>query len=200
MGGTGCYNHSDHGVGRCVRRSFWRVGNHKTMNFEKTHGCHGIRNEVMLWEAVECAELMNKFPIETSSLPTDWSPSNRLHMALWGRFCSGKAEAMVLSAPLPPPARFLLWVRLWVMGEWPQPIGENKGAALPHGLTQISLHLFLCKRSTIPPAPIYCPHSIPKPVFFLTDCLLTAPRNTSGPTQILRRCKQKSRKTLPAFR
>ena len=98
---------------------------------------------------------------------------------------------MVLSVPLPPPARFLLWVKLWVMGEWPQPIGENKGATLPHGLTQISLHLFLCKRSTIPPAPIYCPHSIPKPVFFLTDCLLTAPRNTSGPTQILRRCIQR---------
>lgn len=68
---------------------------------------------------------------------------------------------------------------------------SNKGATLPHGLTQISLHLLLCKRSTIPPAPFYCPHSIPKPVFFLTDCLLTAPRNTSGPAQILRRCKQK---------
>ena len=78
---------------------------------------------------------------------------------------------------------------------------SNKGATLPHGLTQISLHLFLCKRSTIPPAPFYCTHSIPKPVFFLTDCLLTAPRNTSGPTQILRRCKQKrSRKILPTFR
>ena len=25
-----------------------------------------------------------------------------------------EAEALVLSAPLPPPARFLLWVKLWV--------------------------------------------------------------------------------------
>ena len=136
-------------------------------------------------------ELLSRFELETSSLPTDSPPSKCLHSALWGHFCSEKAETIVLSAPLLPPARFLLWVKLWVMGEWPQPIGENKGAALPHGLTQISLHLFLCKRSTIPPVPIFCPHSIPKPVFFLTDCLLTAPRNTSGPAQILRRCKQK---------
>jgi len=59
-------------------------------------------------------ELLPRFELGTSSLPTDCPPSKRLHMALWGRFCSGKSEAMVLSAPLPPPARFLLWVRLWV--------------------------------------------------------------------------------------
>ena len=130
----------------------------------------------MCCQTTECKAFTQKYPNYVgplfqfepviSSLPTDTPPSERLHSALWGRFCSKKAEAIVLSAPLPPPARFLLWVRLWVMGEWPQPIGENKGAALPHGLTQISLHLFLCKRSTIPPAPIYSPHSIPKPVFF----------------------------------
>ena len=59
-------------------------------------------------------ELLSRFELETSSLPTDTPPSKRLHSALWGHFCSGKAEAIVLSAPLPPPARFLLWVRLWV--------------------------------------------------------------------------------------
>ncbi len=59
-------------------------------------------------------ELLSRFELETSSLPTDTPPSKRLHMALGGHFCSRNAEAIVLSAPLPPPARFLLWVRLWV--------------------------------------------------------------------------------------
>ncbi len=135
------------------------------------------------------------------SLPTDTPPSKRLYPVLWGHFCSRKPETMVLSAPLPPPRSFPVVGQVVGHGGMASTYWSNKGATLPHGLTQISLHLFLCKWSTIPPAPFYCPHSIPKPVFFLTDCLLTAPRNTSGPTQILRRCKQKrSRKILPTFR
>ena len=59
-------------------------------------------------------ELLSRFELETSSLPTDCQPSEYRFPVLWGPFCSGKSETMVLSAPLSPPARFLLWVNLWV--------------------------------------------------------------------------------------
>lgn len=59
-------------------------------------------------------ELLSGFEPETSSLPTDWKPRNRWRSAVSGPVCSGKVMLSVLSAPLSPPASFVVWVRLWV--------------------------------------------------------------------------------------
>ena len=59
-------------------------------------------------------ELLTRFELVTSSLPTDWKPRNRWRSAVSGPFCSGKVMLSVLSAPLSPPASFVVWVRLWV--------------------------------------------------------------------------------------
>ena len=59
-------------------------------------------------------ELLSRFELETSSLPTDCQPSEYRFPALWRPFCSGKSETLVLSALLSPTTRFLLWVNLWV--------------------------------------------------------------------------------------
>ena len=59
-------------------------------------------------------ELLPRFELGTSSLPTDCLLSMYRFPVLWGPFCSGKPETIVLSAPLSPPRFFLLWVNLWV--------------------------------------------------------------------------------------
>ena len=58
--------------------------------------------------------LLSGYEPPSPSLPTDCQPSERRFPVLWGPFCSGKSEAIILSVPLSPPARFLLWVKLWV--------------------------------------------------------------------------------------
>ena len=59
-------------------------------------------------------ELLGRFELPTSSLPTDCKPGNRWYPAVSGPFCSGKVLLSVLSAPLSPPDSFAVWVRLWV--------------------------------------------------------------------------------------
>ena len=76
-------------------------------------------------------ELLPRFELGTSSLPTDCQPSEYRFPVLWGPFCSGKSEAMLLSAPLPPPARFLLWVNLWV---------KNSIRHMPHRVNSSEFH------------------------------------------------------------
>ena len=59
-------------------------------------------------------ELLTRFELVTSSLPTDWKPGNCWCSAVSGPFYSGKIRFSVLSAPLVPSAFFAVWVRLWV--------------------------------------------------------------------------------------
>ena len=59
-------------------------------------------------------ELLGRFELPTSSLPTDFQPSERYFPALLRSVCSGKTKTLMLFAPLSPHTRFLLWVRLWV--------------------------------------------------------------------------------------
>ena len=65
-------------------------------------------------KTADFVELLSRFELETSSLPTDSKPSEHRFPALWGPFCSKKAETTVLSTPLLPPARFAVWVMVWV--------------------------------------------------------------------------------------
>ncbi len=63
-------------------------------------------------------ELLGRFELPTSSLPTDWKPGNRWYSAVSGSFCSGKMMFSVLSAPLAPFVSFAVWVRLWVSAQF----------------------------------------------------------------------------------
>ena len=59
-------------------------------------------------------ELLTRFELVTSSLPTDCKLGNRWYPAVSGPFCSGKMMLSVLSTPLILSASFPVWVRLWV--------------------------------------------------------------------------------------
>ena len=59
-------------------------------------------------------ELLTRFELVTSSLPSDRKPESCWCSAVSGPFCPGKMILSILSAPLPPSASFPVWVRLWV--------------------------------------------------------------------------------------
>lgn len=63
-------------------------------------------------------ELLGGFEPPTSSLPTDWEPSSRCVPTLSGYFCSKRMRSPVLLCPLLPPARFPVWVSMWVRHYW----------------------------------------------------------------------------------
>ena len=87
----------------------------KPQKFKRKEKC-GEQKQIHRFQkkTADFVELLPRFELGTSSLPTDCQPSEYRFPVLWGPFCSGKSETAVLSAPLPPPARFLLWVKLWV--------------------------------------------------------------------------------------
>mgnify|MGYP006906618676 CR=1 FL=1 len=63
-------------------------------------------------------ELLPRFELGTSSLPSDSKPGNRWYPAVSGPFCSRKIMLFVLSTPLIPSASFAAWVRLWVNAQF----------------------------------------------------------------------------------
>ena len=82
-------------------------------------------------------ELLGRFELPTSSLPTDSQPSECLFPALLGSFCSGKSETLMLSAPLIPSASFAVWVRLWV---------KHSIRHMPHWIDPSEFHRTLWRR------------------------------------------------------
>ena len=59
-------------------------------------------------------ELLPRFELGTSSLPTDWKPRECRCSALSGPFCYSGTWSLALSRPLSPPAFFRVWVTVWV--------------------------------------------------------------------------------------
>ena len=59
-------------------------------------------------------ELLSGFEPETSSLPTNWRHSSLWFSTLSGPFCSKRMRSPALLYPLFPPARFPVWVSVWV--------------------------------------------------------------------------------------
>jgi len=82
----------------------------------KRHKMYEKQEEICRFQkkTADFVELLPRFELGTSSLPTDSKPSERRFPALWGPFCSGRAWSLTLSRPLIPPARFPMWVTVWV--------------------------------------------------------------------------------------
>ena len=59
-------------------------------------------------------ELLPRFELGTSSLPTDCQPREYRFPVLLGHFCYGEPWSLALSCPLTPPAFFRVWVTVWV--------------------------------------------------------------------------------------
>lgn len=59
-------------------------------------------------------ELLPRFELGTSSLPTDWEPSSPWFSTLSSPFCSKRMRSAALFALLFPSARFPVWVSVWV--------------------------------------------------------------------------------------
>ena len=70
-------------------------------------------NDMFIAEALEL-ELLSGFEPETSSLPTDWENEISCVRALLCPFPSGDPCSPSLLSPLFPPARFPVWVSVWV--------------------------------------------------------------------------------------
>ena len=59
-------------------------------------------------------ELLPRFELGTSSLPTDCQPREYRFPVLLGHFCYGEAWSITLFRPLSPSAFFRVWVTVWV--------------------------------------------------------------------------------------
>ena len=62
-------------------------------------------------------ELLPRFELGTSSLPSDWKLWKRRCLALSGYFCCGGTWSWAISRPLLPPAFFGVWVTVWVKAQ-----------------------------------------------------------------------------------
>jgi len=99
-------------------------------------------------------ELLPRFELGTSSLPTDWKPRECRCSALSGHFCCGGTWSLALSCPLPPPAFFRVWVTVWV-----KPKSRSKGGAhLRERKSQLDCPLSLISRpdNLLRKLPFFC--------------------------------------------
>ncbi len=75
-------------------------------------------------------ELLPRFELGTSSLPTPWSGPMRCVPTLSGRFCYKRMRSPALSVPYAPSAPFPVWVTVWVR----RLSRQNKGVLVPFHL------------------------------------------------------------------
>ena len=85
-------------------------------------------------------ELLGRFELPTSSLPTDCQPRECYCSALSGHFCCRGSWSLTLSCPLTPPAFFRVWVTVWVNTAWSSPSGISRPRLAGHSWLLISLH------------------------------------------------------------